>query len=71
VDVQVVEAHIENEQEVLKLFKDNLVTTQNRMKQQVDQHCSEREFEVADWLFFRLQPYEHISLKKQKKNNKL
>jgi hypothetical protein len=30
--VQAVEDHIENQQEVLKLLKDNLVTTQNRMK---------------------------------------
>jgi hypothetical protein len=36
--VQVVEDHIEHQQEVLQLLKDNLVIAQNRMKQQVDQH---------------------------------
>jgi hypothetical protein len=55
--VQVVEDHIGNQQEVLKLLKDNLVMAQNRMKQQADQHHSEREFEVGDWVFMRLQPY--------------
>jgi hypothetical protein len=41
------------------------------MKQQADQHCSERSFEVGDWVFLRLQPYKQMSLKKSKKDNKL
>jgi hypothetical protein len=69
--VQAVEDHIGNQQEVLKLLKDNLVMAQNRMKQQADQHHSEREFEVGDWVFLRLQPYKQMSLKQQKKDNKL
>jgi hypothetical protein len=44
---------------------------QNRMKQQVDQHRSERIFEVGDWVFLRLQPYKQMSLKQGKKDNKL
>jgi hypothetical protein len=44
---------------------------QNRMKQQEDQHRSEREFEVGDWVFLRLQPYKQMSPKKQNKENKL
>ena len=71
VKVQAVEDHIEHQQEVLKLFKDYLVTTQNRMKQQADKHYSEREFEVGDWVFMRIQPYKHMSLKQQNKDNKL
>ncbi len=41
------EDHIEHQQEVLQLLKENLTIAQNRMKQQVDQHHSKREFEVA------------------------
>ena len=41
------------------------------MKQQVDQHRSEINFEVRDWVFLRLQPYKQISMKQAKKNNKL
>ena len=41
------------------------------MKQQVDQHHSERSFVVVDWVFLRKQPYKQISLKKAKKDNKL
>jgi hypothetical protein len=43
--------------------------SQNRMKQHVDHDCSERDIEVVDWVFLRLQPYKYISLKK--KENKL
>jgi hypothetical protein len=65
------EEHIGNQQEVLKLLKDNLFMEQNRMKQRVDQHGSEREFEVGDWVFLRLQPYKQMSLKTQNKDTKL
>jgi hypothetical protein len=69
--VQAVEDHIENQQQVLQILKDNLTMAQNHMKQQADQHRSERSFEVGDWVFLRLQPYKQMSLKKAKKDNKL
>lgn len=39
----------------------------NRMKQQADQHCTERELKEGDWVFVRLQPYKQLSLKQRKK----
>jgi hypothetical protein len=69
--VQAVEDHIENQQQILQILKDNLTMAQNRMKQQADQHSSERSFEVGDWVFLRLQPYKQMSLKQAKKDNKL
>ena len=65
------EDHIEHQQEVLQLLKNNLNLAQNRMKQQADQHRSERSFDVGDWVFLRLQPYKQMSLKQAKKDNKL
>ena len=65
------EKNIEHQQQVLQLLKDNLTLVQNRMKQQAYQHCSERSFEVGDWVFLRLQPYKQVSLKQSKKDNKL
>ena len=44
---QVVEDHIEHQQEVLQLLNDNLNFAQNQMKQQADQHRSERSFDVG------------------------
>jgi hypothetical protein len=52
-----VEYHIKNKQQVLQILKDNWTMAQNRMKQQTDQHRSERSFEVGDWAFLRIQPY--------------
>ena len=69
--VQAMEDHIEHSQEVLQLLKDNLNLAQNQMKQQAYQHCSERSFDVGDWVFLWLQPYKQISLKQAKKDNKL
>jgi hypothetical protein len=69
--VQVVEDHIEHQQQVLQILKDNLTMAHNHMKQQADQHRSERSFEVGDWVFLRLQPYKQMSLKQAKKDNKL
>ena len=71
VKVQAVEDHLEHQQHILQLLKDNLSIAQNRMKQQADQHRSEREFAIGDWVFLRLQPYKQLSLKQQKKDNKL
>ena len=66
------EDHIKHQQEVLQLFiNDNLDITQNWIKQQAYQHRSERKFEVGDWVFLRLKPYKQMSLKQQKKDNKL
>jgi hypothetical protein len=41
VKVQAAEDHVEHQQEVLQLLKDELAITQNRMKQQAYQHHSE------------------------------
>ena len=54
---QGVEDHMKHQQQVLQLLKDNLNLAQNQMKQQADQHRSERSFNVGDWVFLRLQPY--------------
>ena len=46
-DDKVVEDHIENKKQVLQLSKDNLTLVHNWMKQQEDQHHSERSSEVV------------------------
>ena len=69
--VQAVEDHIKQQKEFLQLLKDNLNLAQNQMKQQTNQHCSERSLDVGDWVFLRLQPYKQMSLKQAKKDNKL
>ena len=48
---------MKHQQQVLQLLKDNLNLAQNQMKQQANQHRSERSYNVGDWLFLRLQAY--------------
>ncbi len=38
------------------------MVAQNRMKQQADRHRREKEFEVGEWVYLRLQPYRQMSL---------
>lgn len=47
IKAQVVEDQIQHQQEVLKLLKENLVMTKDRMKNQSKKYHSETEFEVA------------------------
>ena len=46
-DDKLVEDHIEHQQQVLQLSKDNPTLVQNLMKQQEDQHDIERSYEVV------------------------
>ena len=44
-DDKLVEDHIEHQQQVLQLSKENLTLVQNLMKQQEDQHQIKKSFE--------------------------
>jgi hypothetical protein len=55
---------ITESQEILKLLKENLQMVQNQKKISADKHRIERNFEVGDLVFLRLQPYRQSSLKK-------
>ena len=46
-DDKLVEDHIEHQQQVLQLSKDNPTLVQNLMKQQKDQHDIERSYEAV------------------------
>ena len=46
-DDKLVEYHIEHQQQVLQLSKDNPTLVQNLMKQQEDQHHIERSYEAV------------------------
>ncbi|XP_075661755.1 uncharacterized protein LOC142631466 [Castanea sativa] len=50
-------------QELLPLSKQNLTSTQAKMKLLVDQHRSNKSFSVGDWVYIKLQPYRQSSLR--------
>ncbi|KAL2230104.1 UNVERIFIED_CONTAM: Transposon Ty3-G Gag-Pol polyprotein [Sesamum indicum] len=54
---------------VLQLLKENLQQAQQRMKHYADKKRTEREFQVGDEVFLKLQPYKQtsVSLRKQLK----
>ena len=61
--VQAVDAVLRNRDEVLRILRKNIHMARNHMKQQADQHRSERTFEDGDMVFLHLQPYKQSSLK--------
>ncbi|KAL0287774.1 UNVERIFIED_CONTAM: Retrovirus-related Pol polyprotein from transposon [Sesamum angustifolium] len=73
--IQAKNHHIEVEEliherfNVLRLLKDNLHQAQQRMKLCANKRITEREFEVGDKVFLKLQPYRQtsVSLKEQLK----
>jgi len=61
--VQEMDHTLHTRESILHILKDKLVMAQNKMKQQADQHRSERSFAAGDMVFLRLQPYKETSLK--------
>eukprot|EP00253_Pinus_taeda_P005972 PITA_05972 len=61
--VQAVDQLLQHHATMLAHLRENLNQAQNRMKQKVDQHRSERQFQEGDQVFLRLQPYKQTSLK--------
>jgi hypothetical protein len=61
--VQAVDQMLTVREVILCTLKENLVMTQNCMKQQEDQGHSECQFVEGDHVFLRLQPYKKTSLK--------
>ena len=47
---------------ILHLLKENLETTQNRMKYQADKHRTESSFEVGDMVYLQLQRYQQTTV---------
>jgi len=61
--VQSIDKLMQGREVTLMDLKENLHMAQNCMKQQVDQHRSERVFQEGDQVFLKLQPYKKTSLK--------
>jgi hypothetical protein len=52
-----VDSQLRDRTTVLTLLKEHLHHAQNRMKTYADKHRSDRQFNVGDWVYLRLQPY--------------
>jgi hypothetical protein len=61
--VRAVDQMLTVQEAILRTLKENLVMTQNHMKQQADQGRSECQFVEGDHVFLQLQPYKQNPLK--------
>ena len=57
-----VESWVEERQNCNEMLKLNLEVAQNHMKQFADRNKSERQYEVGEYVFLKLQPYRQTSL---------
>lgn len=53
----VVDAQLKDRNSIVNILEDHLQQAQNRMKFYADKNRTEREFQVGDWVYLRLQPY--------------
>eukprot|EP00253_Pinus_taeda_P004896 PITA_04896 len=56
---------IQESQDILRSLKDKMATAQNQQKLYADRGRDERQFEVGDMVYLRLQPYRQSSLKQK------
>ena len=47
---------------MLQVLRHQLTSVQHRMKQMADKHRSERNFNIGDMVFLKLQPYRQTSV---------
>lgn len=50
-EVQEVDQVLKSREQILHPLKEHLHQAQHWMKQMADRHCTERSFEVGDWVF--------------------
>ena len=56
---------VQDNQDILMVLKENLQAAQNQQKLYANKHGIERNFDVGDLVYLRLQPYRQSSLKKK------
>lgn len=46
---------------MIQFLKDSLKVAQDRMKRYADLRRTDRQFEIGDWVYLKLQPYKQIT----------
>lgn len=58
---------VKDRQEILQALKEHLVQAQIRMKEFADRHRTEREFNIGDLVYLKLQPYRQNTVELRRK----
>lgn len=58
------ESTLSAKEAVIHLLQFHLLRAQNRMSQQANKHISDRVFSIGDFVYLKLQPYKHFSIRK-------
>ncbi|GKE39391.1 retrotransposable element Tf2 [Tanacetum coccineum] len=66
--VDAVDRTLEAREQSIQMLKFHLERSQNRMKQQADKRRTDRELNVGDWVFLKLQPHRQVSIRQGKQN---
>ncbi|CAL5346186.1 unnamed protein product [Camellia sinensis] len=64
--VAVVDNWVKERAAIIKTLREHLTQAQQRMKHYADKGRSEREFDIGDWVFLRLQPYKQTTVALQR-----
>lgn len=56
---------MQQREQMIESVKYHLQSAQTRMKVQADKHRSEREFQVGEWVWLKLQPYTQQTVHKR------
>lgn len=56
--IRAMDAALQGKDELMCSLKSHMSISHNRMKQHIDLHHSEYEFEIGDWVFLKLHPYQ-------------
>ena len=53
---------LKEREDMIQVLQYQLRRAQARMKSQADKHRSERSFQIGDWVFLKLHPYQQTSV---------
>nr|GEX61992.1 hypothetical protein [Tanacetum cinerariifolium] len=61
--VEEVDKTLQTRKEAIKVLKFHLKRSQDRMRNQANKHRTDRQFEVCDWVYLKLQPHRQVSIR--------